>query len=484
VSKEVNGIPFSIDSDAVMSELMSMYKNKLDAFRELTANSFDAEAYNVSIDLIDNQRIKIEDDGYGLQDITQYTTAGNLHKKTEKISPKLKRSLVGRKGLGRIAIAMLGDEAFISSNNGLRTINFWIKRIENNMVAYPTIPKTNIDDVRIQRGTNIVISKLKHSIDKSELTQYLSENLIGIMNPINAGEDKKYPLSIHINKRKISAFTLPSEKVGVHKTQIGDIQYWLSPKKSRQSIKILWRGVHVLNWWGVGDRPCAGIVNIDFLDPNPTRDEFKDTGEDKKLFYFQLETLIKKVIPKIKKDTSEALDKDAIQNLNNILRWLKEQGITFPKAKSRSAIKGDDEFGIIRSPKTSDSQSCITENEGIPKEKQDRVKSHTLYGVTLDQSHCGINEPVIVVSASDNTLIWNIDHPVTRQIRYLHSTLRKTAEYTFILEGIGLILYPEKNLNDLRLWRDAQLFKLFTKRLKKSDVTDSSKSQSEGIENE
>jgi len=451
---------FSINNDAILSELASAYRNKLDAFRELIGNSFDADAFNVSINLNDVGKIIIDDDGTGLENLDQYTKAGNLHKKNEKQTPILRRLFIGRKGIGRLAINMLGSTALMSSNNGKETLNIVIKF---NMDGIPTYQLGNqgFNDnySKNYKGTKIIITDLKTTIREDLLIQYLNETFAGIVNPINS---KEYPLHIFLNGNKLKPVDIPSEIVGKWNTPIGPIEYWLKPTKAKQPIKILWRGTHIKTWYGFDTNPCIGFININFLDPDPSRGDFKDIGDEKNVFEEELRNLILKKIPKQKKNESDELNPDSIRNSINILSLLKKMGYPLPKSGSTSANDGNEELGIIRRDVTLSEGTALPTNQEKEKSRPDKIsKGITRYGIKTENRHLGRDTPVIVTDTYSNIVTWNLDHPMHKIMQKMHGSWRKVIEYPLLLEGYSPIVHPVETFTEFKQWRDSVLEKAF-----------------------
>ena len=95
------------------------------AIFELVKNSYDADAEEVTISFLDlntpNQRIIIEDDGYGMTaEIVHkvWLTIGTNYKKKEaKISRKYHRFSLGNKGVGRLAVHRLAESILLETKD-------------------------------------------------------------------------------------------------------------------------------------------------------------------------------------------------------------------------------------------------------------------------------------------------------------------------------------------------------------------------------
>src|SRR5919198_6140468 len=72
--------------------------------KELIENAFDEDAKRVLVTVLNNGSIVIEDDaGMDQDSMEKFLLLGSPHKRTESISPKLKRIRTGRYGTGRLS---------------------------------------------------------------------------------------------------------------------------------------------------------------------------------------------------------------------------------------------------------------------------------------------------------------------------------------------------------------------------------------------
>jgi hypothetical protein len=96
-------------------------KDSYTAILELVKNAYDADAENVYIKLIFRNgkvNISIDDDGHGMSYsvVTQkWMVPSTADKLRQKFSRYKKRALQGRKGIGRYAASILGDELFLQT---------------------------------------------------------------------------------------------------------------------------------------------------------------------------------------------------------------------------------------------------------------------------------------------------------------------------------------------------------------------------------
>ncbi len=104
-------------SSGIMDELMDKaYVSVYDPFRELIANSFDANAYKVPVEIEDEHNCYIDDDGYGISDFNSFLTKGMTEKRAQKKGTSDSgRALIGEKGLGFLSVFKIAREVDVYS---------------------------------------------------------------------------------------------------------------------------------------------------------------------------------------------------------------------------------------------------------------------------------------------------------------------------------------------------------------------------------
>ena len=107
---------------SILRELSGVYKPFIKAFKELVSNAYDADADNVEIEFSDDfMSVTIEDDGNGMNPFEFRTDfariGGSSRKKSKKTTPKKKRSRIGNKGIGFLALARYCNRMVISSSS-------------------------------------------------------------------------------------------------------------------------------------------------------------------------------------------------------------------------------------------------------------------------------------------------------------------------------------------------------------------------------
>ena len=121
-----NAIYFNFSYTALKLLGKNLYNNPLSAIAELVANGIDAKAKNiyVYIDMSDKAHSKIEiiDDGSGMNydDLAEkYVWIGRNKREDEDLNAADKQSLMGLKGIGKLAALYLSNRYYIFSKNSI-----------------------------------------------------------------------------------------------------------------------------------------------------------------------------------------------------------------------------------------------------------------------------------------------------------------------------------------------------------------------------
>lgn len=182
------------------------------AILELVKNAYDAQALDVSITFL-NDSIVIEDNGIGMNEHDIYDSWMHVGK-SKKIydvldEKKQVRVLAGSKGIGRFALARLGEN-----------IKLYSKKLGNNGVLWETDWNHSFltyDEEIGQLGTKIIISKLRAKWGKKkvqDLVLFLSKTYndtvmrITVMHPEINCEIQEYFPEPQVGKNCLSAIRL------------------------------------------------------------------------------------------------------------------------------------------------------------------------------------------------------------------------------------------------------------------------------------
>ena len=156
-------LDFVIDGSKI-AELFGIqnFNNAENAFLEIVKNSYDAGATSVDIFLTENL-IRIKDNGIGMDSEIIKNNWMHVGKSEKKYSfldiNNNERIYSGSKGVGRFAIARLGEKVSIIS-----------KKRDSNAIEWETDWNynylSNYDNVPFEQGTEITISNLRESISR------------------------------------------------------------------------------------------------------------------------------------------------------------------------------------------------------------------------------------------------------------------------------------------------------------------------------
>jgi hypothetical protein len=185
---------------------LNLYSNIPAVLSEVVANSYDADADSVSVEIKDDM-IVIKDDGHGMsiEDINEkFLVVGYSRRdNNEAISPKYKRPVMGRKGIGKLSLFSIASNIEIHSvKNGIphgfvmnsKDIE---KEIKNNEEYHPKdVPSSNFS---IDKGTRIIISDFKKKINYTE--SYLKKRIARRFSVIGS----KYNFTVSVNNTEIGA---------------------------------------------------------------------------------------------------------------------------------------------------------------------------------------------------------------------------------------------------------------------------------------
>ncbi len=135
-----------------------LYSNHWTAIAELVANGLDAQANNVKIyiNMIDkkNSTIEIFDDGIGMNydDLSEkYALIGKDKRKDRELSDEIKKQVMGRKGIGKLAALYLSNKYYLISKTKNEGESAWCldaSKVKDSDI--PHLDRCNIKDVGIE----------------------------------------------------------------------------------------------------------------------------------------------------------------------------------------------------------------------------------------------------------------------------------------------------------------------------------------------
>lgn len=198
---------FFIDAKTLIHLGRDSIKDHTTALIELVKNSYDADSYNVDVE-ISNDLIRISDNGFGMSKdeiINNWLRIGFSGKRTSKTSD-LGRRKTGEKGIGRISADRLGANLELKSKTildnlvGLK-VNWDDFDIEGKDVADIDVEITNPKEINIPQkdnevsktGTEIIITNIRQPWSKDNIENLYNE-LSTLTSPFDEVQDFKINL--------------------------------------------------------------------------------------------------------------------------------------------------------------------------------------------------------------------------------------------------------------------------------------------------
>jgi len=154
---------------------INLYSNTPAVLSEAVANSYDADADNVWINIdTQNQRIVIKDDGEGmdLDDINnRFLSVGYRRRDPEEnrsVTKKHKRKVMGRKGIGKLSLFSLANKIEVRTTKNGAKEGLLMRRdiIEEKIRSNPKEPEyfpeeLSSESIDLDKGTEITLLELK-----------------------------------------------------------------------------------------------------------------------------------------------------------------------------------------------------------------------------------------------------------------------------------------------------------------------------------
>ena len=174
-------------SNTVLYHLgINLYSNIPAVLSEVVANSWDADATNVYVE-IEKDRITIADDGQGmtLKDINEkYLLVGyprRIH--NEAVTGRYKRKVMGRKGIGKLSLFLIAETVKVETFKEGKKNGFIMSKqeidshiAEKNEQPYEPEPLSESEIELTENGTRIVLTDLKKQISKAH-SNYLRKRI-------------------------------------------------------------------------------------------------------------------------------------------------------------------------------------------------------------------------------------------------------------------------------------------------------------------
>lgn len=162
---------------------LNLYSNVPAVLAEVVANSWDADAELVTIDIDKQQKqIVITDDGHGM-DVAdankKYLTVGYERRRDPSagagsLTPKLERPVMGRKGIGKLSLFSIADVIAVHSVKDGQKVGFQldaraIKKHITEKRPGPYRPKPIPPaDIKLTKGTRITLTRIKRQLRQTQ----------------------------------------------------------------------------------------------------------------------------------------------------------------------------------------------------------------------------------------------------------------------------------------------------------------------------
>ncbi len=210
-------INFVVNSRLLDNIGLAMYSSLPKAISELIANSYDADAQEVWLTIPKNinkrSQIIIKDNGNGMSEDfirNSYMQIGVDNRTSRKKSPKFKRSLIGSKGIGKLAGLGIANIMCIETVNSRKKCKFEINRkrldVEGKSLESINIPFAE-EDTKEPNGTTIYLKQLLSHVstmnDEKLRTFFVRE----------FGFPKKF--SIFVNGQRYTPEDIPGRKIEI-----------------------------------------------------------------------------------------------------------------------------------------------------------------------------------------------------------------------------------------------------------------------------
>lgn len=172
-----NSLVMSFDPKTIQHLGIRMYSTLPPVLAELIANSYDADAENVYITLIDDsegKKIVIEDDGSGMSFTelnSKFLRIGRDRRYEEgsQKTPIKERKVIGKKGLGKLSFFGISSEVEVSTKKGGKENKFvmnWDSIKNSDKPVYnPEIISRDLKCSEEEKGTRIILKNIKRESD-------------------------------------------------------------------------------------------------------------------------------------------------------------------------------------------------------------------------------------------------------------------------------------------------------------------------------
>jgi hypothetical protein len=459
-------------SSGIMEELMDKaYVSVYDPFRELIANSYDANAYKVRIEIEDEHGCFVDDDGYGISDFNTFLTKGMTEKRSAQGTSESGRALIGEKGLGFLSVFKIAREVDVYSRPGPQTwhVHLTDEIIRDSIDNGDPIPIENAGDF-LTYGTRVYLRKLKKSFSIAKLYEYVCVAFAPILT---------WQFRILVNGNEAVAPELPS---GILHEKSGE-GYQISlvdPYKveDRKPVRFYNRGVLVKREV-IARRPTlTGFVNTD-LTLVTGRGAYVEDDQ-----YHKFKKALDSFVDGIP-DTPHYSNVLVQKSLNKLARVLE-------KALSTVDIPLPAEYKILNEQQLAQAPFQVD----LPKKAREKIKqikiitgtprlprevraAKTTFGTVKEAQLSPSDLPVMTTSDS---IILNLSHPHISQLATIPGAYRDLTLMTFVAEGF-VDLLGTKNKEEYKEMTDKvvrEMLRLYGQEIKQAEKKGQSSQKPDG----
>ena len=199
-------IPVKVDRSHIITIGRRLYAESMELIRELVNNSYDADASNVRIILLEDE-IEVSDDGLGMdrEGLVQYFNIGSQEKLYHDVSPKFKRQRIGQFGIGKFASLAACDRFEIWTKKGdfCARVIFDRKAWEDGGDRWE-LPLEMLKPLPGQQdGTRVILRRVTRKFDPSKIERKVIESV-----PIKAPN-----FAVYINDSLVRSVRVPGIKL-------------------------------------------------------------------------------------------------------------------------------------------------------------------------------------------------------------------------------------------------------------------------------
>ncbi len=447
-------------SSGIMEELMDKaYVSVYDPFRELIANSYDANAYKVRIEIEDEHSCYVDDDGYGISDFNSFLTKGMTEKRTKQGTSESGRALIGEKGLGFLSVFKIAREVDVYSRPGPQTwhVQLTDEIIRNSIDNGVPIPIEDAGDF-LTYGTRIYLRKLKKSFSIAKLYEYVCVAFSPILT---------WQFRILVNGNEAIAPELPSgilhEKSG-EGYQIALVDPY--KVEDRKPVRFYNRGVLVKREV-IARRPTlTGYVNTDLTLVTGRGAYVEDDLYHK--FKKALDSFVEGI-----PDSPHYSNVLVQKSLNKLARVL-EKALSTVDIPLPAEYKILNEQQLAEAPFQADLPKKVKEKikqikiiTGTPRLPREVRAAKTKFGTVKEAQLSPSDLPVLTTSDS---IILNLSHPHISQLATIPGTYRDLTLMTFVAEGF-VDLLGTRNKEEYKEMTDKvvrEMLKLYGQEIKQN----------------